>query len=547
MHLIALLTAIVAVFSLFKSILNTTLNPDHTLYWHSLPWFAHTDHWHIFLQVNTFFDSLFNPQASVTIFSRLPSLFPDLIVASFIDNFLQPLLSQDALVSFLVLNVSIIFLIVFSYVLVVLRQTTVSVLVTLSSLTFLHKALPFTNFIYIPIHHGGNVFNTLAALTLHLNACRLILSKRYQLAFANAGILYILCFVSTFSNKLFIFSALLPILCSSLPSLIRQHPLTRYSTITTAVGLSLAILSFFARLPLTQGRDSLRATTSQLVPHLLHVFTTSPAFLSLLLILLLNLVLASCLKAQYHKYETIQSFLLKRSSILTYFSAGLTSLAALCISIANNTYDVSRYLFSPLVLSVVLASVLLYRLISAFFKSNTLVVPMALATSSVLCLFPTHLEPYTFKPSPQLLTNEIAILDLIKSQPPTTPFGLATSPPWHATTLTALSNSTLTIREASSDGNPLFWHLWKGAFVNDSGYLRLLTGQNLGINNILPFSFVVSGPEEDSLIKPFFGSPSRSTYCQNVGYKCLHYYNDPSSLMINTAVFVNTYGSRPKT
>ena len=207
--------ALVAVILFSTSILHTTLNPDHTLYWHGLPWFAHTDHWHIFLQVNTFFDSLFWPQASDTIFSRLPSLFPDLLLASAIHNFLHPFLSQDSLVAFLILNVTAIFLIVYAFVFVLLRQTRASFLATLLSLSFLHRVLPFTNFIYIPIHHGGNVFNTLAGFALHLNVCRLTFQKRYTLAFGNTLLLCALFLISTYSNRLFIFSALIPILYSS--------------------------------------------------------------------------------------------------------------------------------------------------------------------------------------------------------------------------------------------------------------------------------------------------------------------------------------------
>ena len=194
-----------------------------------------------------------------------------------------------------------------------------------------------------------------------------------------------------------------------------------------------------------------------------------------------------------------------------------------------------------------MTSALLFRLFDIFLSSNKNLFQLSFLIIPILFLLPANSLFHPYKPLPQLLAKESSIIALIKSDPPNTTYGFATSPPWHATTLTALSDSTLTIREVSSDGNPLFWHLWKGAFVNETGSLTLLSGKTLEKRDILPFSFVVTGPEESSLIKPFFGRPSRSIYCQNLGYNCLHYYNDSSLLMLNTAVFINTYGLRPKT
>jgi len=540
-------TLLVGLFLLVTSILHSTLNPDHTLYWHGLPWFAHTDHWHIFLQTHQFFDSLFRPQASHTIFSRLPSLFPDLFLASIVQSTFHPVLTQHSIVAFLILNIIAISTIVIVYSSLFTRQLSTSLLVALLSLSFLHRALPFTNYIYLPIHHGGNVFNTFAALTLYLNIYRFTSQKRSILASLNAALLYVLFSLATFSNKLFIFSALIPILCCPSFPLSRRNRLPRYQKTITVIGLFVVALSFTISLPLTQGRDDLRVTTSSLIPHLFHTFTTSSAILPLLIILFFDLVLLFCLKTLHRQEYRSLDPLLWRTSVITFLSAVLTTSAGLMISVANNTYDISRYLLSPIALSVVLTSVLLLRLLHTLFKSKPIFIQFSFLILLIFCLFPSPLHPNNFKPSSQLLTKEMALIDLIKSEPPISPFGFATSPPWHATTLTALSDSSLTIREVSSDGNPLFWHLWKGSFVNDQGYLRLLSGKALVERDILPFSFVVTGPEESSLIKPFFGSPSRSIYCQNVGYNCLHYYNEPSSLMNNTAIFINTYGLRPKT
>ena len=547
MALAFLSALLVALSLLFTSILHGTLNPDHTLYWYGLPWFAHTDHWHIFLQTNTFLDSLFRPQASDTVFSRLPSLFPDLFLASIVQNSLHPPLSQNSIVSLLILNIIFVSLIVIAYISVFFRELTTSLLATLLCLSCLHKLLPFTDFIYIPIHHGGNVFNTFAALTLYFNIFSLTRQKRHTLALLNVALIFAVFLLSMYSNKLFIFSALLPILCCSFLHLFRRNQPAEYLTTINLLGLFAAFLFITIPLPLTQGRDSLHVTTGHPILHLFHTFTSSPAILALLLLLLFNLLLLLCLRSVNRREYLRQGSLVLRAFVITCFSAIFTILAALTIAVANNTYDISRYLFAPITLSMVMNSVFILRILYVLFDSKRFIVQTSFSIVLILCLFHPHFNLNTFKPSAELLSKEIELIDLIKSDPPISPFGFATSPPWHATTLTALSDSTLTIREVSSDGNPLFWHLWKGSFVNDQGYLSLLTDKTLGDHDILPFSFVVTGPEESSLIKPFFGSPSRTIYCQSVGYNCLHYYSDPSTLTNNTAVFINTYGSRPKT
>ena len=539
---------LVGLYLLAFSILCSLLKPEPSLYWHGQPWFAHTDHWHVFLQVDSFFSSLFTPQSSLTVFSRLPSLFPDILSAAFIQNLFHPVLSLKSLRSLLVLNILLIFtsITIFSYILT--RKWSNSLAVTLISLFLLYKLLPSSLYIYIPIHHGGNVINTLIAFSLFSSLTLALICARRASGAITFGLLIPFLLIGAISNRLFLFSAVLPILVHLCWLSNTEVPIFRqWRTSFILVCTLVLCLTLITHLPLTQGRDELLITPTTILPQLSHILLHNEVLSILAILVLANFFLYFCSNSLMTHLTTSKNYLMSQTFKLINLSSLFTVSASFVISIANDNYDITRYLFAPLALEGVLFSILLFQIITIVFDSKAPFLHICL-TTLIIVLLSSSCQPINSPLfSAELLSNEIEILETIKNDPPVNSFGLATSPPWHATALSAISGSLFTIREASTDGNPLFWHLWKGAYVNSTGYSRLATGQNLTSADILPFSFVLTGPEESTSIQSFFGKPDRSLYCKSQGYHCLHYYNNSVTIRENTATFINTYGSRPKT
>jgi hypothetical protein len=146
--------------------------------------------------------------------ARIPSLFPDLIILSGI-RLLFPLRGGLELLSVYAWAYSTLFLFFSAYFVKeaiaprkmhLLEPLSIS-LIIISLLAISPTARDAYGHMLTPVHHGGNILNTIAALALTLKLIKNPGSK---------GLLVLLCglvIASVASNKLFLFTALIPTTC----------------------------------------------------------------------------------------------------------------------------------------------------------------------------------------------------------------------------------------------------------------------------------------------------------------------------------------------
>ena len=525
--------------------------------WMGVSWLEHSDHWHIMQMAQSWLNPV-RPQEPEIVYSRLPSIFPDGMIA----------VLAYILFGFKARSMYfVVILMLFSYVvssLLLLRTIKIRVDCKIVSCIFLFTAMtlfasPSLTWSFVPVHHGGNIVSVILSLCFVIRATNLKKAFAWPLLFPlfSAGI-----FLFVLSNRFFLVSFVAPFLV--LLILIRSQAYWLHLGCLVGSALALAVNAHMLR----QGRDVIPGSDlSNFFPGAFARVMTTPvlAMLVLIFIYYVNLCLDSGRPLRFAwKYSS--SPLRTNEGLFLAFSTCsliLGLIAEYTVSgIGNQVFNL-RYVFGTLMLVPLLGVVVFLRTVpKRLHESRTLSFVMV-----GICLLGMAASGIG-EASKAAQKNYKAAL-LLESVSLPTDYGLATYPYWQSLSIKGFSEGRYDVMDASSDGTPLFWYRWKGSLfkqkasnASSKNFLEGINGVGAdlpeeiwrsglsldgdGLRGYKPYSFVFVSPYMQDRVEGHYGKPSRKIYCQEEGFDCLWIYDDFSSVLRDVKIFVDTYGESVK-
>lgn len=528
--------------------------------WLGFSWLGHSDHWHI-MEVAQSWRSGFSLLSLDLVYSRLPSLFPDAVLAV-ISYF-----GAGFSVTGMVVHLFLMFGLYLASSLILLHL--LSVRITYSVFFWLLLALllfvslfPEAAWSFAPIHHGGNAINVILSLSLCVWFHRSRGDLSPVLSFFTISVASL---AFCLSNRFFVVSFMLPFTAASFIAGRWNLRLLSSLWAGSIVGMILA-----GRV-LMQGRDSLPSVDLNL---LVPAFAYRVFYVPSLLIIVLAL---SCL---FHASRSGEKagirISLPRLIDFTSSDRGLFYVFLL-ISIAFSLFVelfVTGFAYPGVQSRYILGSLMLLPLLFILFLSE--IAPVLLVRSHSLLVSLAVLAVglgYLFSVGQQDISTFVragdrnfAIAKVLDSTSLPSKYGLATYPYWQALAIKGFSSGEIDVMDASSDGTPMFWYRWKGALYTRpsdelaevSGlssrsydpsselYLGSSSSAKQSVLQLKPYSFVLVSPYHQERVVGHYGKPSRKVYCEAEGYDCLWIYDSNEKVLSDIDLFVRTYGDNVK-
>lgn len=499
--------------------------------WYGLYWYEHSDHWHIFNIAKNVLEGGIVRSLQSDVYSRLPSIFPDAVVALFL--LLTPLKGIWLQVGFSAVSGVFIFLVGQQCLLAVyseedLKKKAISIILLWAAVVCLAIAsLRGLAETFVPIHHGGNALLTLVALYIVLTGKE----HRGRASYWQALGLLLVSLAGVCSNRFFLISWTFSYALVSIGSLHRRHVLLNLGTSIAGSLLGLLIFSLMK----TQGREqvSLDLSIKQVVGSMLQ---SSSVYV------LVIIVVATVWLGLSKRFSKKQVFSVGKVRWIMSYAMTCSALSIIASIIISGGLIEDRYMLASCWTSLIgIASFVLLPMTSRMHRPS-----MAILNWCMVCILsiPVGWLIHERERIVGVPRKSIDVRSILEKEGLEKSYGLAVYPEWHASAIYWLSKEKFPILEASSDSNPLFWHRWKGAYLTLIGRQRFENGP-IGLNEIVNMRYILTDAKNERVLERY-GRPDKEFCFDSDSSRCLWIYADGQELRRNAAIFINTYGNKVK-